>query len=540
MVQDRKVSHEDQKIMKRILCGYWLVFGAFLATITLPAHSEPIKRHEYKASVAAIFAKNRRFDGTVDATDGTGYVISKKGDILTAMHVVGDRELYEDIHLEVFFQQQTGKFDWETIGPFTAKIRSVLPEYDLALLTLDDVSYASTLPVFGFEFEPDLSDEVELVGYAFYLQGAPGGMIGPPSSVFGRVSRNTSPFPPLFEASYQNFNPGNSGGPIFESSNKIMAMWHGNIVSFRPKSEEPPRRVVGTALVIPMSNKVQEWLLENKVTPQLVAAERATQGTNSGQTLQVAYVPTMELQKARPNDSNSLQFFATAPGGMEIVEAKLVRDERSVLCEAMKCTISIVTKALKNLDVRGGVVALVNDRVDPSTRVQLRIQPKPSLPNIEVRYLSADLLFEKQSGSKPWQIKTDSDGVIVAAANVSDNPAFELSRIAEIDNNSVIAKSVWSRWLAQRRLLKKRILFEGNSSSEEVDQIAVLEIDDIQSISGATPMELQRLNELLTAVTNGRDQTDVRFSGSLIFNENAIPESAMAADPKLLVPEKIF
>ncbi len=449
---------------------------ALLVTFAFPALSQPLKRSEYKPSIAAIYAENVRFDGGIEKSSGTGYIISEDGHILTALHVVGDAELYEQMRVEVYFTKRTDILEWNSVGPYSAKIKAVLPEYDLALLSLEDISYASTLPVFGFYFVTEVDDDTPLSGYAFNLLGKPAD-IGQPALVKGFVSRDTSPVAPFFEAGSDNVNAGSSGGPIFETGDRIMAMWHGVIASFRAGTGEAVHSVNGMAWIIPMSNKVKDWLTANNVSPRLVAAQRAAPVATGPRESYTVYVSPGALRQTRPEDPSTSQLFTKAPVGTEIVGATLLKDVTTFHCHLMKCSAHTVTEVVRQLPISEGQIALLGGDVDASTRIQLHVQSKPQFPEFDIRYVRRDALFGQAGSSNGGRLEASPGKTIIAAAYVSAGSPFNLKRAAQIEDNAVVAKPRAQRMLDIRDSKPKPPLAVGEVAIDEPDQIAILEAD---------------------------------------------------------------
>lgn len=451
-----------------------LLFLLGLLLAPLLSGAETIPRGDYKFSVAAIFAEGVRYNGEVEPSAGTGFLISERGEILTALHVVGDPELYESINVNVYFPKRHAHHNWTAVGPYKARIKAVLPEYDLVLLALDDISYASTLPVLGFDFVDGLQDGVELDGYAFNLLNAPE-TAGQPARVWGRVSRDAL-VPPYSEVGQSSLNIGGSGGPILERGDRVAAVWHGAVVTYEARSGEV-KSVNGTAWVIPMTNVVNDWLVSSGISPRRTAAERPVLPSIDREGFAVVHVAARDLELTKPDDPTSSMRFASAPLGTEIVDARLIQDIVHWKCHLMKCSRSISTQVIP-LNIVGRTVALLQHDPEGNSRVQLKIRALPATPNVDVRYVNVERVPDSRNGI-PDVLRIDATPgqTILAATYVGHDQSQKTPDLrAVVDDDSLVVR--------HRKIGPFRVGFmtvEASSTSSPnapIGQVAILEGED--------------------------------------------------------------
>lgn len=502
----------------------WKRLASFvvLCAASIPCLAQPLDRKDYKFSVAQVFSNATRYDGVVESSSGTGFVVSDKGDILTALHVTGDPELYESIELKIYFSSRNSDGSWSDVGPYLARVRATLDAYDLSLLSLQDVSYAATLPALGFTFLSKNFDGGEkLDGYAFNFLDVPG-RGEQPAVVQGFVSR-TSTVHPFCEIGNFNLNAGGSGGPVLSgdattsgSGSGVIAVWHGAVVNFKTSAGEV-RAVNGTAWVIPMTNDVQAWMTSNGVTPRIGPAERIAAVESPISTRAVVVLGESDLRKAQPANVSSLERFAAAPAGTEIVGARLVTGEIST-----------------ELPVTSGRVALVDRALPPDSRIELTVQPRTAVADVDIRYVSLAQL--NQSGD--WGVGVPSVAAspgrtIVAASYVGDPAAKGKSRWASLGGESVV---ITKPPLLGNLFGKKGVRLPAVATSNAATgQFVVLEAE-----AGITPnkavVAAMLEKELATAATASALQPD---DGSIVAPlkvEAAIFNAALnqqAADLKL-------
>lgn len=238
-------------------------FGALAQTVEprgvsprgplLPAEQSVVRLFENAAPAVAYITTERLeptsfFTVGVSKNAGSGFVWDSHGHIVTNFHVVqGARN--------VKIQIDAGK-------TYAAKVVGVAPDYDLAVVKLDEnVRSLRPLP---------LGSSADLrIGQSVYAIGNPFGMMRTLTS--GLVSALDRHLPTTevreIGGAIQTdaaINPGNSGGPLLDSA--------GRLVGVTTAIRSPSGGSTGVGLAIPVD-------LVNRVVPQLIARGRAQQPT---------------------------------------------------------------------------------------------------------------------------------------------------------------------------------------------------------------------------------------------------------------------
>lgn len=165
---------------------------------------------------------------------GSGFLIDKKGHIVTANHVIAD---LKGKPLMVEFKNKE---------PIEATIVGSDPKTDLAVIKVDP-SKISNIPPINWEVrnKPEVGDNVFTVGSPFGIKF---------TSTFGMISAVDRRIPKLHDGDITSFiqydaptNPGNSGGPLLNNKGKVIGVVDA-IISPRTPFTRPGN--VGIALAI--------------------------------------------------------------------------------------------------------------------------------------------------------------------------------------------------------------------------------------------------------------------------------------------------
>ncbi|MCP2226539.1 hypothetical protein OKW12_001947 [Pseudomonas silensiensis] len=303
-----------------------LIYFLALFTISADCAAALVPQSMYKFSIAAIFSQADLYNGEIEISSGSGFVISENGDILTALHVVGNPELYEKLDLKVYFPVQNGR-SWTFNGPFAGKIVATLLDYDLAVIKLADPSFASSLPILALNFDSPINDDDEFVGYGYNTLTNPQRPMQPfRISAKYSSSANNLPYDIVQESS---LNPGASGGPLLRLDKRVAAIWHGRFASFLGLNGKYSP-VEGLSWIIPMDTVVAEWLAKNKIPvkstpPEYNSIKFSTQTSN----LAVDAKTLMKIQKTSDSGKVSSVY---SPLGTEIVSINASENVNRLEC----------------------------------------------------------------------------------------------------------------------------------------------------------------------------------------------------------------
>jgi 2-alkenal reductase len=200
-------------------------------------------------SVAYITTQGLRrglFFAEVAQGAGSGFVWDERGHIVTNHHVVAGAR-------SVQVQLDPGK-------SYAARIVGIAPDYDLAVLRLEDPP-AGLRPI-ALGTSRDLR-----IGQAVYAIGNPFGMTRTlTQGVVSALDRHlpTTSLREIAGAIQTDaaINPGNSGGPLLDSA--------GRLIGVATAIRSPSGASTGVGLAIPVD-------LVNRIVPQLIAMGRAPQ-----------------------------------------------------------------------------------------------------------------------------------------------------------------------------------------------------------------------------------------------------------------------
>jgi hypothetical protein len=350
--------------------------------------------HEY--SVAAVFSRATEYDEDVELSAGTGFLVSPDGHILTALHVVGDPDIYERISIKVVFPVRTGQRTWTSTKPLDAHIKDWLPEYDLALIELDDVAYASRLPVIGFDFEETVVGNDGFSGYGFNLVRS-ADKVRQPSSIRGTFQR-MSDVRPFAEVAPLGFAFGSSGGPLFDGSSRVFAAWHGSIRGAEDISGAL-REVSGIAWVIPMDRQVRAWLRKNGVEPRVRPSAREGLPFRSERGTTAIVVDPAQLRRRFPRNTSSSELFIPAPMYSRIERAVLIEPKTWMDCGALSICSAPGTPGVAELEIDSGVNAIVSEPPLAGSMAVIFLRRDLWTPELSIREVSVLLVKDMKSAT---------------------------------------------------------------------------------------------------------------------------------------------
>jgi hypothetical protein len=341
----------------------------------------------YKFSIAAIFSNAKLYNGETEQSSGSGFVISNNGDILTALHVAGDPELYESLDLQVYFPIQHER-SWTFKGPYIGTIISVFPEYDLAIIRLHDPSFASSVPVLAFNFESSIEDDGEFFGYGYNTLTVPSRAMQPfQISAKYSSSANNLPYDIVQDSS---FNPGASGGPLLISDNRVAAIWHGRFASFLNLNNQY-KPVEGLSWVIPMNHTVLDWLKRSKIDPKTTPPEYTKPIIeNNKLALEISGV---ELNNIKSNLETGKKSWISAPFGTEIVAISSSEKTNSIHCYSTLTGQNCITTVEQrnhplNANIESNKIAYLNTINNDTHSIKVSLKESPPADDFELQSIS--------------------------------------------------------------------------------------------------------------------------------------------------------
>ncbi len=194
-------------------------------------------------------------------SSGSGLVISEGGIIATNYHVIDGAQ-------KIVVSTQMGDFKKD----FLAKVLMSDKENDLALIQIDDTSFVN-FPNIPYSFRTtggfDLGSSIFTIGFPLALSG----MGTDPKFSDGKISSKSG-----YEGSSNGFQtsipvqPGNSGGPVFNSQGELIGIINSKIfdadnVSYGIKALFLVALIesVTPALVLPSNNTIADLRLEEQI-----------------------------------------------------------------------------------------------------------------------------------------------------------------------------------------------------------------------------------------------------------------------------------
>jgi S1-C subfamily serine protease len=214
---------------------------------------------ETQTSPFDLFPTERRGQST-----GTGFVIDKRGSILTNAHVVENA------------RRVTARFaDGKTV---TARLRGTDPSTDLALLVVDPAQVRLRPLTLGTSADVEVGDPTVAIGNPFGLdQTLTTGVIS--------AKQRRIPAPNQFQIddvlqTDAAINPGNSGGPLIDAAGRVIG------INSQIRTSESGGGSIGIGFAVPIDTA-------KRVVPDLRAkgrVDRAYLGVTTTTTAQGAFV----------------------------------------------------------------------------------------------------------------------------------------------------------------------------------------------------------------------------------------------------------
>jgi hypothetical protein len=444
--------------------------GRFLALIVCScfasmADSSEIPRTQYLDSVAAILSEATLYNGETEHSGGSGFVVSNNGELLTALHVTGNPDLYEKIKLKIYFPK-IARGKWVFQGPYSARVKEKYPEYDLALVQLDDISYAAALPVMGLKFidSMDVGDSLSGLGYNV-LPDPPKNF--PPSLISAKFS-NPLGQPPFGVVEERSLNNGTSGGPLFGVNDDLVtAVWHGRFSSYVGIGGQI-QPLTGMSLIIPLTSQVRSWLAAHKVAFSEKRPEYEFPDINGTSEIEI---DSNRLKLSVPNDPGS-RLFVAAPFGTEVIDAKYESIASTLRCEPGNYGVvcgKTLDKQMISLKTESGRVAYA----DPPLRegkIRLTLKRAEKAPSFLLQTVAFEAkISDAQNEAQELVRFQPNENGSVLAANVSFDK--EHSNIKEfIENGAFVVSSVPERRSGFGGVLY-RVFFKDSEITEASTQV---------------------------------------------------------------------
>ncbi|MBS1805553.1 MAG: trypsin-like peptidase domain-containing protein [Acidobacteria bacterium] len=203
----------------------WIQFGLIALTATSLGHAQSGKLTADEQNTMAIFREARRgvvyiaaratmrspFDqhtnGTIETSAGTGFVIDQEGRVLTAYHIIENRD-------EITVTSGTKQV--------VARLVGTAPQLDIALLQID-VPRDELFPLpLGSSQDLAVGQKVMAIGNAAGLDNSL--TVGVVSAVKRSLEDAAMELQESFIQTDAAINPGNSGGPLLNSAGQVIGI----------------------------------------------------------------------------------------------------------------------------------------------------------------------------------------------------------------------------------------------------------------------------------------------------------------------------
>lgn len=218
------------RIQRAISCVIGFVLP-LLTALTVEAQSWQSVRARNEASIVFITATLQRENGSIDTVSGSGFIINETGFVITNSHVIPPVKERESRSIMARVGSRDGQ-------PISLRMVSRDDELDLALLKLPEGRKWPRI-VLGDSRNVPLETEVLVLGFPLGEDLNSG--VGRITSKNGPNGRWLTSLP---------LNPGNSGGPVFQSNGRVIAVARGGYPNAQLLNELIPIQYAASLLSI--------------------------------------------------------------------------------------------------------------------------------------------------------------------------------------------------------------------------------------------------------------------------------------------------
>jgi len=198
------------KIASGILALSVAVLGAapvFAGTLSKKEIYQLNRRSVLKINVTCTL-----FDGSMEKRSGTGFLISKKGHVITSYHLIGDPEDCETLNIAGSIRNVGDPWTFDS----ALKVLPVQSKYDVSLLQLIQPLDSEPVPLRQVEQPTVLED------FVFLTYSLSPALVGTPSSIRGKQLAS------IWQTNHP-FNPGDSGAPILDFDGLAIGLVMGRV-----------------------------------------------------------------------------------------------------------------------------------------------------------------------------------------------------------------------------------------------------------------------------------------------------------------------
>ena len=219
----RQVAPDGEgKNMKRILG--WMQIGIAVLATAVVGPAQNVKLTEDEQNTIAVFRQashgvvyitartsgpvsDARTVDTSSVSEGTGFVIDHEGRVLTAFHIIQDRD---EITVSLGAKQ------------VAARLVGTAPQLDIALLQVDLPKDAIFPVPLGTSQNLEVGQKVLAIGNAAGMGNSL--TVGVVSAVGRSLDQSTVELEDSFIQTDAAINPGNSGGPLLNSAGQVVGI----------------------------------------------------------------------------------------------------------------------------------------------------------------------------------------------------------------------------------------------------------------------------------------------------------------------------
>lgn len=221
--------------------------------------------NKHRQSVVYLKVQKTTNTGAVYDEVGTGVIVSAKGHVLTSCHVVDKQLRGDDGHVLPLAVDSVSILGAVASRAGQAEqlnfIACESPEIDVALLRFENTALPR-LPVQVIPDQPDIGADLALMGFALNTE-----FYARPGTVSGEESQDRM-------LVSMDMNPGDSGGPVFDSKLNVVALGEAGYVGTRIGIVRPIRHAA-----MSLSRAGVNLFAYNAPLPSVPAADKP-QGSN--------------------------------------------------------------------------------------------------------------------------------------------------------------------------------------------------------------------------------------------------------------------